>query len=197
LRSENVCVLSLPLPSYPQTLTSTALPDVKTISKFAQLEFKLGDAERGRTIFEGIMDSYPKRLDLWFVYIDMEIKQRNIEGVRALFERVLASRLSSSKSPLFLVPPLVSHLTRFVSNREGQVSLQEVVDFRERVRRWRWCRDGQGASDGVRFKSTGRRRGWRIDYPLTVLCNIIVVSRTKLSSISRVIVRGYFWLRCE
>ncbi|GAA5993423.1 hypothetical protein JCM5350_006876 [Sporobolomyces pararoseus] len=70
---------------------------VKTISKFAQLEFKLGDAERGRTIFEGIMDSYPKRLDLWFIYIDMEIKQRNVEGVRALFERVLAGRLSSKK----------------------------------------------------------------------------------------------------
>ncbi|GAA5941768.1 Rrp5p [Sporobolomyces koalae] len=70
---------------------------VKTISKFAQLEFKLGDAERGRTIYEGIMDSYPKRLDLWFIYIDMEIKQRNIEGVRALFERVLAGRLSSKK----------------------------------------------------------------------------------------------------
>ncbi|GAA6018426.1 hypothetical protein JCM11491_006993 [Sporobolomyces phaffii] len=70
---------------------------VKTISKFAQLEFKLGDAERGRTIFEGIMDSYPKRLDLWFVYIDMEIKQRSVENVRALFERVLASRLSSKK----------------------------------------------------------------------------------------------------
>lgn len=43
------------------------------------------------------MDSYPKRLDLWFVYIDMEIKQRNIAGVRALFDRVLAQRLSSSK----------------------------------------------------------------------------------------------------
>ena len=71
--------------------------DVETISKFAQLEFKLGDAERGRTIFEGIMDSYPKRLDLWFIYIDMEIKQRNVEGVRALFERVLANRLSSSE----------------------------------------------------------------------------------------------------
>ncbi|KAK4705134.1 rRNA biogenesis protein RRP5, partial [Phenoliferia sp. Uapishka_3] len=70
---------------------------VKTISKFAQLEFKLGDAERGRTIFEGIMDSYPKRLDLWFVYIDMEIKQKNTTGVRALFDRVLANRLSSKK----------------------------------------------------------------------------------------------------
>ncbi|KAI5476893.1 hypothetical protein MNV49_007065 [Pseudohyphozyma bogoriensis] len=70
---------------------------VKTISKFAQLEFKLGDAERGRTIFEGIMDSYPKRLDLWFVYVDMEIKQRNVAGVRALFDRILAQRLSSKK----------------------------------------------------------------------------------------------------
>lgn len=71
--------------------------DVETISKFAQLEFKLGDAERGRTIFEGIMDSYPKRLDLWFVYVDMEIKQGNVSGVRALFDRILVQRLSSSK----------------------------------------------------------------------------------------------------
>ncbi|GAA5875823.1 hypothetical protein JCM1840_003525 [Sporobolomyces johnsonii] len=70
---------------------------VKTISKFAQLEFKLGDAERGRTIFEGIMDSYPGRLDLWFVYVDMEIKQRNVAGVRALFDRILSRRLSSKK----------------------------------------------------------------------------------------------------
>ncbi|BGP24084.1 U3 snoRNP-associated protein Rrp5 [Rhodotorula toruloides] len=70
---------------------------VKTITKFAQLEFKMGDAERGRTIFEGIVDSYPKRLDLWFVYVDMEIKQRNVVGVRALFDRVLGQRLSSKK----------------------------------------------------------------------------------------------------
>lgn len=89
-------------------LTSSCRPhactDVKTIVKFAQLEFKLGDAERGRTIFEGIMDSYPKRLDLWFVYVDMETKQRNIAGVRALFDRILAQRLSSSAS--FPPPPL-------------------------------------------------------------------------------------------
>lgn len=44
------------------------------------------------------MDSYPKRLDLWFVYIDMEVKQANVMGVRALFDRVLGQRLSSSPS---------------------------------------------------------------------------------------------------
>ncbi|GAA5976182.1 hypothetical protein JCM11641_001071 [Rhodosporidiobolus odoratus] len=82
----------------PRSLKSLEKRDhVATISKFAQLEFKLGDAERGRTIFEGIVDSYPKRLDLWFVYVDMEIKQRNVAGVRALFDRVLAQRLSSKK----------------------------------------------------------------------------------------------------
>jgi rRNA biogenesis protein RRP5 len=46
------------------------------------MEYKLGDPERGRTIFEGIVDSYPKRLDLWRVYIDKEIQQRNTGGVR-------------------------------------------------------------------------------------------------------------------
>ncbi|GAA5841896.1 hypothetical protein JCM11251_005414 [Rhodosporidiobolus azoricus] len=82
----------------PRSLKSLEKRDhVATISKFAQLEFKLGDAERGRTIFEGIVDSYPKRLDLWFVYVDMEIKQRNVAGVRALFDRILAQRLSSKK----------------------------------------------------------------------------------------------------
>jgi len=71
---------------------------VKTISKFALSEFKLGDPERGRTIFEGIVDSYPKRIDLWSMYIDQEIKQKNVSGVRALFDRVLQLRLSSKKS---------------------------------------------------------------------------------------------------
>lgn len=62
------------------------------------MEFKLGDSERARTIFEGIVDSYPKRLDLWWVYIDQEIRVQNIVGVRALFDRVLATKLSSKKT---------------------------------------------------------------------------------------------------
>ncbi|SCZ99428.1 BZ3500_MvSof-1268-A1-R1_Chr7-2g09528 [Microbotryum saponariae] len=70
---------------------------VKTVTKFAQLEFKLGDPERGRTIFEGVVHTHPRRLDIWLVYIDMEIKLRNVVGVRALFDRILATRLSSKK----------------------------------------------------------------------------------------------------
>ncbi|CAG8736609.1 11262_t:CDS:2, partial [Acaulospora colombiana] len=56
--------------------------DVKVITKFAQMEFKHGEVERGRTIFEGMMSNYPKRVDLWSIYIDMECKVGDPDIVR-------------------------------------------------------------------------------------------------------------------
>ncbi|KAI9482770.1 MAG: hypothetical protein EXX96DRAFT_647601 [Benjaminiella poitrasii] len=70
---------------------------VQTIVKFAQLEFKHSEAERGRTILEGVMSNYPKRLDLWNVYLDMEIKAGDHELTRRLFERVASMKFSSKK----------------------------------------------------------------------------------------------------
>lgn len=62
-------------------------------SKFAQLEFTSpnGDPERGRTLFETLLAQWPKRLDLWSVLLDLEIKQGDKEVVRRLFERVTGS----------------------------------------------------------------------------------------------------------
>lgn len=60
------------------------------VSKFARFEFNLGDIERGRTLFEGLISSYPKRVDLWSIYIDQEIKHsQERSAVEKLFERVL------------------------------------------------------------------------------------------------------------
>ena len=56
--------------------------DVETIAKFAQMEFKHGEPERGKTMFENILSNYPKRTDLWSVYVDMVIKTDDIEAVR-------------------------------------------------------------------------------------------------------------------
>ncbi|KAJ7655010.1 hypothetical protein DFH06DRAFT_1201338 [Mycena polygramma] len=74
---------------------------LKTISRFAQLEYKLGDPERGKTLFEGIVDSHPKRLDLWSVYMDMEAGQGQIQSLRNLFERVLTQKMTSHKAKAF------------------------------------------------------------------------------------------------
>ncbi|KAI9206531.1 uncharacterized protein BJ171DRAFT_422163 [Polychytrium aggregatum] len=75
---------------------------VKTISKFAQMEFRFGEPERGRTIFEGIMGHYPKRIDLWNIYLDMEVRAGDMSITRRLFERVINLKLSSKKMKFFL-----------------------------------------------------------------------------------------------
>jgi rRNA biogenesis protein RRP5 len=56
--------------------------DISLISKFAQMEFKFGSAERGRTIFETLLATYPKRVDLWNIYLDLEIREKNHDKVR-------------------------------------------------------------------------------------------------------------------
>jgi len=73
-------------------------------SKFAQLEFTSpnGDAERGRTMFEGLLSKWPKRLDLWNVLLDLEMGQgegaEKIARVRGVFERIVKGRLNGRKA---------------------------------------------------------------------------------------------------
>ena len=47
-----------------------ALVPAQLLSAVALAEFRSGDAERGRALFEGILRNYPRRLDLWSVYLD-------------------------------------------------------------------------------------------------------------------------------
>ncbi len=94
-----------------------ALPRAEHVAvmwKFAQLEFSEagGSAERGRTIFEGIVANYPKRVDVWSVYIDQEVKlsfgadaaadeaggrAQGAKAVRRLMDRATSMNLSTKK----------------------------------------------------------------------------------------------------
>ena len=56
--------------------------DVKTVSKFAQIEFKFSSPEHGRTIMTGLLANYPRRFDLWSVFLDLEIKQGEPDVIR-------------------------------------------------------------------------------------------------------------------
>ena len=71
--------------------------------KFAALEFKSpnGDAERGRTIFEGLVSTWPKKWDIWDVYLSLELSRGNEVGVRSLFERMAKTGKSKRKVGLF------------------------------------------------------------------------------------------------
>ncbi|KAK1931670.1 rRNA biogenesis protein RRP5 [Phytophthora citrophthora] len=67
------------------------------ILKYGQLLYEQSELDKARTIFEGILANYPKRMDLWNVYLDKEIKFGDVALVRALFERLLAMDFSAKK----------------------------------------------------------------------------------------------------
>uniref|UniRef100_A0A671UBI5 Protein RRP5 homolog n=1 Tax=Sparus aurata TaxID=8175 RepID=A0A671UBI5_SPAAU len=74
---------------------------VDVIGKFAQLEFRYGDAEKGRAMFDKVLTSYPKRTDLWSVFIDLMVKHGSQKDARALFDRVIHLSVSVKKIKFF------------------------------------------------------------------------------------------------
>jgi rRNA biogenesis protein RRP5 len=67
------------------TKQSTPNLDLNVLSHFAQLEYRLGDVERGKTLFEKILQTHPKKTDVWSVYFDASLKYEGIVEARYLF----------------------------------------------------------------------------------------------------------------
>ncbi|XP_051882885.1 protein RRP5 homolog isoform X2 [Pristis pectinata] len=74
---------------------------VDVITKFAQLEFRLGDRERAKAMFESTLSSYPKRTDLWSIYIDLVVKYGSQEEVRHLLDRAVHLKAAPKKIKFF------------------------------------------------------------------------------------------------
>ncbi|KAF5829876.1 hypothetical protein DUNSADRAFT_15392 [Dunaliella salina] len=85
----------------------TSLPKrkhIKVIVQTAMHEFKCpgGSAERGRGVLESVLRNHPKRIDLWSLYIDQEVKAGDEGRTRALFERITSLPLPPRKmKPIF------------------------------------------------------------------------------------------------
>ncbi|KFQ88650.1 Protein RRP5, partial [Phoenicopterus ruber ruber] len=74
---------------------------VDVISRFAQLEFRFGDPEHAKALFESTLNSYPKRTDIWSIYMDIMIKHGSQKEVRDIFERVIHLSLAPKKMKFF------------------------------------------------------------------------------------------------
>ncbi|KFP34919.1 Protein RRP5, partial [Chlamydotis macqueenii] len=74
---------------------------VDVISRFAQLEFHFGDPEHAKALFESTLNSYPKRTDIWSIYMDIMIKHGSQKEVRDIFERVIHLSLAPKKMKFF------------------------------------------------------------------------------------------------
>ncbi|KAK0174485.1 hypothetical protein PV327_010248 [Microctonus hyperodae] len=70
---------------------------VNLMVRFAQCENKYGDKERAQTLFEKILSSYPKRLDVWANYIDGLAKCGDIDGARQVLNKAVVQSLPPKK----------------------------------------------------------------------------------------------------
>lgn len=98
---------------------------VEMTSKFGQLEFRSpnGDIERGRTVFEGLLSSFPKKIDLWNILLDLEIKNGDAEQVRRLFERVLGIQKGA----------VAAGTSKKLRPKQAKFFFKKWLDFEERL----------------------------------------------------------------
>ncbi|CAK9818726.1 Protein RRP5 homolog [Anthophora quadrimaculata] len=91
---------------------------VNLLARFAILENKFGDKERSQTLFEQILSSYPKRVDIWSCYVDSLTKSNDIDIARKVLERAVVQTLPPRK--------MKSLFKKFISFEE-QHGTQESV----------------------------------------------------------------------
>ena len=99
---------------------------VDAITKFGIMEFKMGDAERGRTIFEQVLAGHPKRADLWSVFVDQEMRLGNEDIIRALFERIITLPFNAKKMKYFF--------KRYLAFEQEHGTAQHVEHVKDKAR---------------------------------------------------------------
>ncbi|KAI4492504.1 hypothetical protein M0804_002295 [Polistes exclamans] len=70
---------------------------VNIMVRFANLENQFGEKERSQTLFEQILSSYPKRVDIWSSYVDSLVKSGEIDIARKVLERAIVQNLPPRK----------------------------------------------------------------------------------------------------
>ncbi|KAH9178640.1 nucleic acid-binding protein [Lactarius sanguifluus] len=75
--------------------------DVEQARKLLPRSLQSLEKRKRKTLFEGIVDTHPKRWDIWSIYIDMEAGQNDLQSIRNLFDRVFTRKMTSHKAKAF------------------------------------------------------------------------------------------------
>jgi rRNA biogenesis protein RRP5 len=73
----------------------------------AQMEYRNGFLERGKTCFDSLLSNNPKRLDIWNIYLDEHVKAYtsgasvDLGRIRDLFERAISLGMKPQKTEFF------------------------------------------------------------------------------------------------
>ncbi|KAF3908597.1 hypothetical protein ABW21_db0209818 [Orbilia brochopaga] len=103
--------------------------------KFAQLEYRSGETEKGRTLLEKLLAAYPRRLDFWNVYVDLEAKQGDADSVRRLFPRMLTAAKVNAKKATGVFNKWMELEERFAPGdaRRRDYVMAQAVEYRKKL----------------------------------------------------------------
>lgn len=127
----------------------------EVVAQFAKYEYQYGEVERGRSLFEGLLALYKKRVDLWGVYIDFEIKYNVApavasSGKKSVSKEVRADLLERRKSVESLFERLVGSGTEVKGDGTPTVklSLKQAKFF---FKKWLGFESDFGDSKAVEY----------------------------------------------
>lgn len=92
---------------------------VNLMARFAIMENKFGDKERAQTLFEQILSSYPKRVDIWSCYVDSLVKSNDIDIARKVLERAVLQVLPPRKMKILY--------KKFINLEEQHGTQEDVI----------------------------------------------------------------------
>ena len=95
---------------------------------YAQLLYKYNKFEEARNMFDNIVKNFPKRKDIWFIYIDKEIKfGKNLDKVRQIFDKMFEIK--------FKVNDLKSIMKKFLEfEKENAKNEKEFLKAQEKTK---------------------------------------------------------------
>ena len=76
-----------------QACAGNAKEEASLLGRFACLELDVGSNARGRTVFDTLLERFPRRADLWQLYIAKTLKAGDVPHTRAVQARLAAADL--------------------------------------------------------------------------------------------------------
>lgn len=92
------------------------------------MEFKYGEKEQGAAIFETVISSDPKKINVWTTYVDQLIKSNQIDVARKVLERSVCQQ----QLPLKSMKTLFMKFRKFEEEHGTEKSV-ELVKERAKV----------------------------------------------------------------
>ncbi|XP_060533237.1 protein RRP5 homolog [Cylas formicarius] len=94
---------------------------INIIVRFAIMEFKHGEPEQGCAIFETILTTDPRRVNIWCTYVDQLVKKGDIPQARQVLDRAVSQKL-----PLKCMKTLFMKFRKFEESYGTEVSVGAI-----------------------------------------------------------------------